>query len=446
MKTLVDVCLACAIVALVMLVSRQLQTRTSVIVWDAGQYYRVATQYAAGRTPYAESPYVFRIAVPWLVSKGWPTDPPRGFFIINRVSAFIIAIVLILWLRAWAITGWISLVVVTLVAGAWHGPMRYLFYNPGYVDPPFLVFLLIGLLLIRWIEQASSPIKILLLTLLSAAGALVRETMLLVPLCFLMVNGPVAALIRGRRRSSLPVPVWALVLPLVSCVAAIAYTHRIVAVDATERASMLQAALQWLHKTPDSYAMGWLTAFGPILAIIAFDWRRALRLLADHEWLWALLAACIVLSFIGGSDTERFAFWSLPIVYLLLARAIEHHAGILRSAPLLVALVVSQSVAARVFWGIPDPQTENAVGLALSSGWGDRLYGIANRLFVIDAFHFNLWSSFGSRSFRLVRVGLYLIVTAGLIWLMHRRARDREVALGPLARAGYRAEHGRVVE
>ena len=380
-------------------------------------------------------------------------EPPRRLgslqrFIRHRLAFFgliIIAILLVLWLRAWAITGWISLVVVTLVAAAWHGPMRYLYYNPGYVDPPFLVFVLIGLLLIRWIEEASSPVKILLLALLSAAGALVRETMLLVPLCFLMVNGPAGTLIRGRRRSS-PVPVWALALPLVSCVAAIAFTHRIVTVDATERASMLQAALQWLHKTPDSYAMGWLTAFGPVLAIVVFDWRRALRLLADHEWLGALLAACVVLSFIGGSDTERFAFWSLPVVYLLLARAIERHAGILRSATLLVALVVSQSVAARVFWGIPDPQTDSAAGLALSAGWGDRLYGIVNRLFVIDAFHFNLWSSFGSRPFRLLRVGLYLVVTAGLTWAMYRRAGNREIPLGAFPGTGHRSEHRGVVE
>jgi len=445
MRTLVDVCLACAIVALALVVSRQLQKRTLVVVWDAGQYYRVATQYAAGRTPYAESPYVFRVAVPWLAAQGWPSDPARGFFVINVASAFLIAALLVVWLQAWAISGWIPLVIVALVSAAWHGPMRYLFYNPGYVDPPFLACLLIGLLLIRSIEEAYSPIKILLLALLSCAGALVRETMLLVPLCFVMVNGPVGRLVRGPRRSA-TVPLWALALPLLACGLGIALTHRIVTVDLTERASMLQAALQWLHKAPDAYAMGWLTAFGPVVAIVVFDWRRALRLLADHEWLAAFFAACVALSLIGGSDTERFAFWSMPILYLLLARAIEHHGGMLRSPAILVALVVCQSVAARVFWGIPDPQTESAVGLSLSAGWADRLYGIANRLFVIDSFHFNLWSSFGSRTFRMARVALYLAVTAGLIWLMHRQARDREVAIGPLARAGYRTEDGGIRE
>ena len=205
-------------------------------------------------------------------------------------------------------------------------------------------------------------------------------------------------------------------------------------------------ALQWLHKSPDQYVMGWLTAFGPVIAVVLYDWRRALRLLADHEWLAALMAGCAALSLVGGSDTERFAFWSLPVVYLLLARAIEHHAGVLRSRVLIAALVISQAIAARVFWGIPDPRAESVVGLALNAGWRDRIYGIANRLFVIDSFHFNLWSSFGSRPFRLLRVGLYLAVIASVIWAMQRRARHGKIALRPLARAGQGHEHGGIVE
>jgi hypothetical protein len=453
-KTLVDLCLACAIVTLFALVSGRLQKPTPVVVWDAGQYYSMARQFAAGRAPYAESPYVFRVGVPWLVSKMWPRDPARGFFIINLASGFAIAVLLTMWLRTWGIASWIPLAMVALVAAAWHGPVRYIYYNPGYVDPPFIALLLVGLLLIHSIAHTWSAGKIVLLALLSTAGGLVRETMVLVPVCFLLVNGPVTAFVMGQRRSR-PVPAWALLLPLVACVCAIALTHRMVAVDVTERSSMVQAAYQWLHKAPDSYAMGWLATFGPVLAIVAFDWRRALRFLADHEWLAAFFVGCAAVAFLGGSDTERFAFWSLPVVYLLLARAIERHANVLRSASLVAGLVVSQAVSARVFWGIPDPHAESVVALGLKSVWPDRIYGVLNRLFVIDSFHFNLWSSFGSRPFRLFRLGLYVVVTGGFMWAMHSRAgastgvlplKDGEVPLGTLRGARDRAEHGGVVE
>jgi hypothetical protein len=55
-----------------------------------------------------------------------------------------------------------------------------------------------------------------------------------------------------------------------------------------------------------------------------------------------------------------------------------------------------------------------------------------------------LWSSFGSRPFRVLRLGLYVLVTAGLVWAM--RLNDREIALGTLGGTRHRAEHGEVVE
>ena len=47
---------------------------------------------------------------------------------------------------------------------------------------------------------------------------------------------------------------------------------------------------------------------------------------------------------------------------------------------------------------------------------------IANRVFVIDDFHWNLWSNFGSRPFHLVQLALYLAVSAAVVALMHRGA------------------------
>jgi hypothetical protein len=452
-KTIPALVLACAITSLVAVVSGRLQRATPVVVWDAGQYYAMARQFAVRNRPFAESPYVFRIGMPWLVAKKWPSDPQRGFFVLNLLSAVAIGVLLTIWLRAWSIGGWTPALMVALAAAEWHGPARYIFYNPGYVDPPFIALMLAGLLVIKSIADSYSVGKIVLLTLLSAAGALVRETMALVPICFLFVNGPIGALFRdGRARRS--VPAWALMAPLVACLAVVAFTHVLVSVDATERSSMLQAAVQWLQKAPDAYVMGWFTAFGPVVAIVAFDWRRALRFLSDEEWLAAFLAGCVVIAFIGGSDTERFAFWSLPVVYLLLARAIRQHASTLRSLSLIVTFAIAQAVSARVFWGIPDPHSEDVVALTARAGWGEWIYGVLNRLIVIDSFHFNLWSSFGSRPFRLARLSLYLLITGGFVWALQHRAGARigfsanngEVSGGAFRGAGHRAEHGGVVE
>jgi len=83
-------------------------------------------------------------------------------------------------------------------------------------------------------------------------------------------------------------------------------------------------------------------------------------------------------------------------------------------------LLASQAISARVFWGIPDPAVD---GPALSGlDWYGRVYGVLDRVIVIDHFHWNLWSSFGSRPFQFVRLGIYLLITAGLVWAMRERA------------------------
>ncbi len=414
--------MACAIVGAATLISRRLQPRASTIVWDARQYYRVTRDFVAGDRPYAESPYVFRIGLPCLVAALAPADPRSGFLAVNVVCAFAIGVLLAVWLTEWGIGRSLCLGAVALFAAAWHGPARYVYYNPAYVDPPFIAFLIAGLLLIRSIDRRYSASGVVALTLLVAAGTLVRETMVLVAASFVLVSNPVRHWLNGSRTGN-AIPVAARFAPLVAGFAGLLLTHAVVTVDVSERSSMVGAALQWLHKAPDSYVMGWLTAFGPVAAIVLFDWRRALAFLAEHEWLVGFFLLCVALSFFGGSDTERFAFWSMPVVYLLLARAVERHLPALRRGVLPAAIIVAQAVAARVFWGIPDPQDEAVVSLANSPGLAVRAYGIVNRLIVIDAFHWNLWSTFGSRPLRLLRIALYAAVMAAIIWTLRRRER-----------------------
>jgi hypothetical protein len=43
-------------------------------------------------------------------------------------------------------------------------------------------------------------------------------------------------------------------------------------------------------------------------------------------------------------------------------------------------------------------------------------------VFVIDDFHWNLWSNFGSRPFHLVQLAFYLAISATVIALMRRGA------------------------
>lgn len=382
------------------------------------QYYLVSSQLAAGQVPAAEAPYVYRLGLPWLVAQFWPADPARGFFVINVVCGLALAALLSLWLRHGVERLSVRLAVVTLFAGAWHGPIRYVHFNGGYVDPPFMLFVLLSLVMLQATQQQPRPWPVAALTALTIAGALIRETMLLLPISALLMGNPVqpgASLSAMRRRTQ-----WFLLIPIALGMAAIAVTHAVVIADTTR--SFLAAALQWIQKPPSAYVLAWFTAYGPVLALLVFDWRKVAADLRERQHLLSFLGLCAVLAFLGGSDTERFVFWAMPVVYLLIGRSFERNLFVFRGVVIGAGFVLAQAVSARIFWPIPDPRAE-AAALGADAPVMERLYAVADRVLVIDHFHWNLWSSFGSQPFRLVRLGLYLGVSALLIWGWRRRAR-----------------------
>lgn len=394
------------------------QLPTSSITWDAVQYYLVSSQLAVGQVPAAEAPYVYRLGVPWLVAQFWPADPARGFFVINVVCGLAVAALLSLWLRYGVERLSVRLAAVTLFAGAWHGPIRYVHFNGGYVDPPFMLCVLLALVMVQGMRQQARPWQVAALAALTIAGTLIRETMLLLPISALLMGNPVqpgTSLAAVRRRTQ-----WFLLIPIALGMAVIAFSHTVVIADTTR--SFLAAARQWIRKPPPAYALAWFTAYGPVLALLAFDWRQVVADLRERQHLLGFLGLCTVVAFFGGSDTERFVFWAMPVVYLLIGRSFERNIGLFKSAALGISFVIVQAVSARIFWSIPDPRLETAP-LATGAGMIDRIYAVADRVFVIDHFHWNLWSSFGSGPFRTVRLVVYLAVTVSLIWALRWRAR-----------------------
>lgn len=411
-----EVVLACGIAALFTLWSGTTQQPTSSVTWDAVQYYQMTSQIAAGQTPAAEAPYVYRLGLPWLVAQIWPSDPARGFFVINVLCGVFTAPLLALWLRTGVERLSVRLAVVALFSAAWHGPIRYVHFNGGYVDPPFLVCVLLALAVLHAMRTRPAAWHIAALVALTVVGTLIRETMLLLPISALLMTV-------GLKPDATRIKARSILLPIVATAAVIAFTHAIVVADTTR--SFVAAALQWIRKPPSAYFLAWFTAYGPVLAVLVFDWKGVVRDLREQRHLLSFLGLCTMLAFFGGSDTERFVFWAMPVVYLLVGRAFERHLPVFRGAAVGAGLVIAQAISARVFWPIPDPRVETNP-LTAGASWLDRVYAVADRVIVIDHFHWNLWSSFGSAPFRLARLALYVAVTAALVFVMRRRSQESE--------------------
>jgi hypothetical protein len=84
------------------------------------------------------------------------------------------------------------------------------------------------------------------------------------------------------------------------------------------------------------------------------------------------------------------------------------------------ALVIAQIVSARLLWSIPSPSLAVA-SMSEMPTLGAKIYSTLDRLFVIDDFHWNLWSNFGSRPFHALLLALYLAFSAAMIGWIHLR-------------------------
>jgi hypothetical protein len=405
--------LALAIVAVSALWSRQIQAFQVFRYWDSDEYFRMAQQFAAGEPVTASAPYVYRVLTPWVVSRCCGGDIQQGFLLTNLAAGAALAILLVFWLRRFIQSTEVRLLMVAAYALQWHAPVRFTFYYPGYVDPVFQLLLLAALLVGDYVVSKPTFGVGVLYVLLIALGSLARETMLLAPLV-----GLVAAIVVWRRQGVTPA-LWFL-----AAMAAGLLSYLAVQFGTSARGgfSFVEALLTALATKPlEALPLSWFIAFGPMLAIVAYDWRETREFLRARPDLATVLVACLVLGYIGGTDTERFVFWAMPVVYLLVARSIERHRALLTGPAVALVVVVGQLVSERVLWPVPDPGRA-VTPLAEVAGLPARIYAVANRVFVIDDFHWNLWSTFGSRPFHLAQLAFYLALSAVIIAMMRRRA------------------------
>jgi hypothetical protein len=401
--------------------SFHVQTITLTRFGDGDEYFFAAEQIAAGQTIRAEVPYAYRIALPWLVARTFPTQIELGFRVYNMAAAAAGAALLLLWLRAFSIRPGVAALTTILYIANWIGPARFLYYYPIYVDPPFIAFSMAALLLIESLRRGFSWMRTLALTAVCSVGALVRETMLLAPAAFVFANVGLGT----DEDDHAAIPLSARLLPLVAGAVAVALCRQVPVVP-RRTLSAVENAVYLFHTKPlFTLPLALFMTFGPVLAVVLYDWRAARDVAAKHFYLAVFFAGCFTASYIGGHETERYLIWSAPAVYLLVAMALQNHrAALLRSAWVFAALAGAQALAEHVFFGIPDPSL--AVGdFGTLTTTGEKIWGIVNRLVIVDDFSWNLWSYFGSRPFHALLLAIYIAFSAFLIAYLRWAERPR---------------------
>ena len=322
--------------------------------WEGAVYLSAARQFAAGHVPVAgDAPAIYRLGAPFLaatVQRETGLDFLASFRVVNGVANALILGLLVVWLRRflpdWRIRAALGLAFLL----QWDTPVRWMYFFPPHTDPCMWVFMLAGLIAVDGGREQPTAGKIALVTTLTFVGVWFREIVLVIALIYPFVGNPIrAGTLRSRWREVLP-----RLLPLATGLVALAAVRRVARSD--NAYSFAWTALHYLYAKPwPAYLLSWFLAFGPILWLAIFQARRSASFLAGRQHLAAYLLVFTVLADMGGTDTERFLYWTMPVVYLLIGRALEEARS---SWPvwLLTALAGTQLVADRaVFWpAIPE--------------------------------------------------------------------------------------------
>jgi hypothetical protein len=380
--------------------------------WDGASYYSVAQQLLDGKRPVEEGPFVYRLGTPFLAGLVSPNDLLSGFVLVNAAANAVTAMLFFLWLRIFLRDRWIRLALFASFLAMWHGPIRFFHFYPVSAEHLTYAVNMLGLLGAHALRERVSLPLVAGLALLAVIGAAIRETALIAFAALPLATGPI------RFGRGLPRFNPLLLIPLAAGVVALVGVHA-VATQVNDH-GFLRAITVWLtQKSPFVYVLGWCSAYGPLLILPVITWRTSLTFLWSHQAFAAFLLACAALGWIGGQDTERYVFWSAPIVYVLIGRAIPELLSRL-SRPVMAALAAAQALAERLFVPISQPDVLDPTTLDR-----DRPFEFLMLLTPIGpgVDYFDLWSFWMPRAAKTILLAEYLIAFALVALAIYTRSR-----------------------
>ncbi|MDQ3021653.1 MAG: hypothetical protein M3R36_13950 [Bacteroidota bacterium] len=374
--------------------------------YDGSIYYSIAEQFVNGQKLTGPPPYIYRIGTPFLVSVISGNNLMQGFYIANFVANFLSTILLFYFLSLYLKNFKVIIIIILLFLTHWLGNIRFLYYYPALNDYWGLVFLLLGLIIIEKLKYNNSLIFIILLSIVSFIGIFFREYLIVIPFAALFSSNPLSRKnlfyldIRKLFRNRL-----LLFIPIAACISGIMII-RIITNTETEGEYFFPIAIYWMYnKSLIQYLTGLFIATGPAIVLLIFFYKDVFRFLSKNQSFCLILIYSLVLCYIGGSDTERFILWFIPIILLVLGVVIEKNLEIFKNTLILSLLIIFQCLANRVFFLTPLLDTEGGLKFPI-------LTVIGNRSF-LDLFSFH-----GSYKFEFVLFVEYCFVLVMLLMIL----------------------------
>jgi hypothetical protein len=383
--------------------------------WDGKEYYAMARAFAVRQTPKAEPPFVYRLAVPFLAALVNSRDIVSGFRMVNMCASALTVALFAFWLRLYIQTPAVRVLLVLLYLMAFHAPVRYLHWYWVTTDGLTHLGVMAGVLLLHYVERLRSFAATAWMTGFAVISIPVRELMIIFP-CALLFTRNNFKIDAGRamplQLKRLP-SAW-LLLPIMAALGVIWIIAQAVIRAPAQYTFQGHISTMLYTKSLVPYVHGWFIAFGPVLVVGLWKAGDCVQYLCKHQAQCAVFVAISVLGWMAGTDTERFLYWTFPITYVIIGRILERNLWLVGHPLLLMTLGVTQAIAHRVFWTLPDYPLPPQKAWVLLTMWGSQ----------ID--YLNLWSWFVDRRLGFISLIEYVLLMATLLlWLRTAELRRR---------------------
>ncbi len=368
--------------------------------WDGARYEVMYEQARDGQKFFAEKPFAYRVATPWIAGHLGFRDARKAFHAVNLASILLTGLLIMAMMRALGARTGISLFLIAVWLLQWHAPLRQQFYDSFGVDAASQPFTC--LIFLAHLRLGRPGARYGALSLLAFLGVFFRESVAFAAAAVCLAELVVASRDKGWL-AALRAPAARLsALPLLAAALGIAITHRLA--EATGPYGFFNTVAYFLYHKPlpvlvHAFYNGYGTALIPVLVF----WRRAWAHIRREPLLGIYPLITFLLGWTAGGDTTRINFWGcfalLPLMSLVLSELRLATFGI---APFLLLEIICT----RMAWPFPEYPGPEAWRLPLLTNWG-------------SAFpYFDLWSELANPRVLMISLFQYLALTAAaFLWI-----------------------------
>lgn len=381
--------------------------------YDGDIYFSMAQNISEGNEISGPAPYIYRFGTPYLASLFNNENLLQGFFIVNFIANILSYFLLFYYLKLYLKNFSVILILLILFLTHWIGNVRYIYFLPVNADPWSLVFFLTGLILIEKIKTGYSVLKIICLSVVSFAGVMFREYLIIIPLALIFSGNPYSSgkLFYFNFKNILKKNKY-FIIPLMAGILGIAVSHLLV-IDTSDNYSFIRTSLRWLYtKTLINYLHSVLITIGPIIVFLIYFRKQLSEFLRQNQHIAFLFVCGILLSYIGGTDTERFIIWFMPLILLITGVMIENNLSLVKNKMFIIILIITQSLSYRIFQTILQP----------SDDFKNETFKYPVMTVIGNGNYFNLTSIFADKEFAFILFTEYIIVIGILFFILRKES------------------------